>query len=132
MLDKAVERSRANSVTRQLPGVLAKFGFEASASSGGAAVVDGHTWRVWLQKFRHQPAFRVAMSFTARDGQAPAVEFADRWTCRDSPAGRKFDFGLGGGDDAADRCLREIRDFVEVVAIPWFKSQAASAAQARG
>lgn len=124
MLDKAVERSRAQSVTRRFPATLADLGFKKHRGASCICVVDGDTWLVWLQKFRSGPAFRVAMSFTPRGSERATVEFADRWTYRDSPAGRRFDFSIRWGEDAAERCLNEIRDFVQIVAVPWFKSQA--------
>jgi hypothetical protein len=70
------------------------------------------------------------MSFTPHGSENSTVEFADKWTYRDSPAGRKFDFSIRWEDDAAERCLQEIRDFVVVVAVPWFESQAAAAKRA--
>jgi hypothetical protein len=127
MLDKAVEQSRARTVTRKFPSILTDLGFEKKPRAGCVRVVDGNIWHVWLQKFRHLPAFRVAMSFTPQGSKKSAVEFSDKWTYRDSPAGRKFDFGIHWGDDAAERCLQEIRDFVVVVAVPWFESQADAA-----
>jgi hypothetical protein len=130
MLDKAAEQSHAKAVTGKFPAMLADLGFEKKAGASCVRVVDGDTWHVWLQKFRRQPAFRVAMSFTPRGSEKSAVEFADKWTCGDSPAGRKFDFNIRWGDDAAERCLQEIRDFVEVVAVPWFEAQAATAKRA--
>ncbi len=130
MLDKAVERFRAKTVTRKFPAMMAELGFEKQPGAGCVRVVDGNRWHVWLQKFSRQPAFRVAMSFTAQGSETSTVEFADRWTCRDSPAGRRFDFNIRWDVDAAERCLREIRSFVEVVAIPWFESQAADARRA--
>jgi hypothetical protein len=84
-----------------------------------------YTARVWLQKFRNRAAFRVAMSFRAEPDGAWVTEFADRFTYRDSPTGRRFDFSVRWGDDAAERCLNEIRDFVRLVAVPWFEQQAA-------
>ncbi len=130
MLDKEVERSRAKVVTQKFPAMLAELGFEKKPGASSIRMVDGSRWHVWLQKFRHQPAFRVAMSFTPRGSEKANVEFADKWTYRDSPSGRKFDFSIRWEDDAAERCLREIRDFVELVAIPWFESQAAASKRA--
>jgi hypothetical protein len=130
MLDKALEQSRAKSVTRRFPAALADLGFKKHRGASCICIVDGDTWHVWLQKFRHQPAFRVAMSFTPHGSEKARVEFADKWTHLDSPAGRKFDFRIRWGDDAAERCLREIHDFVQVVAVPWFKSQADAAKRA--
>ena len=127
VLDKATEQSRAKTVTRKFPAVLAALGFEKKAGASCIRMVDGDTWHVWLQKFRHQPALRVAMSFTPAGSEKSSVEFADKWTYRDSPAGRKFDFSIRWGDDAAERCLQEIHDFVEIVALPWFADQAAAA-----
>ncbi len=126
MLDKALEQSRARSVIRRFPAAIADLGFKKHRGAGCVCVVDGNTWDVWLQKFRHQPAFRVAMSFTPHGSEKALVEFADIWTFRDSPAGRQFNFSIRWGDDAAERCLKEIRDFVQIVAIPWFRLQAAA------
>ena len=127
MLDAAEEQRRSRAVTRRLASTLTNLGFASGAGAGCVRPLGGGTCKVWLQKFRHQPAFRVAMSFAAPGRARPAVEFSDRWTYRDSPAGRRFDFDLRGGEDAAERCLREIRAFVEIVALPWFEAQAAAA-----
>jgi hypothetical protein len=129
MLDKAVEQSRAKTVSRKFPALLADLGFEKQPGASCVRVTDGNTWHVWLQKFRHQPAFRVGMSFTPL-GSEKSIEFSDKWTFRDSPAGRQFDFNIRWEDDAAERCSQEICDFVVVVAMPWFESQAAAAKHA--
>ena len=60
-------------------------------------------------------------------GKDRVVTFSDAYTYKDSPSGRKYDFGIRWGDDAVERCVAEIRDFVENVAIPWFDDQAEGA-----
>jgi hypothetical protein len=127
MLDKAVERQRSRAVAGRLSAALADLGFSKDAGASCVRQLRGATCRVGLQKFRHQPAFRVVMSFAAPGQARPVVEFSDRWTYRDSPAGRRFDFGIRWGEDAAERCLREIREFVELVALPWFEARAVAA-----
>lgn len=127
MLDKTVEQSRAKYVARKFPTMLADLGFEKKRGASCMRVVDGHTWHVWLQKFRNQPAFRVAMSFKPADSERWVTEFADPWTYRGNQSGRQFDFSIRRGDDAADRCLSEIREFVELIALPWFARQSAAA-----
>jgi hypothetical protein len=57
------------------------------------------------------------------------VEFADKYTFRDSPSGRRYDFSFRFGDDPAERCVGEIRDFIANVALPWFEQQALAAGQ---
>jgi len=126
MLDKAVEQSRARTVTRRLSAILVDLGFEKQMSGSCMRVVDGHRWHVWLQKFQNLPSFRVAMSFSPKGSEKWTVEFSDNWTYRDSPVGRRFDFNIRWGDDAEERCLREIHDFVQTVAVPWFEAQAAA------
>jgi len=130
MLDKAIEQSRAKLVTQRFSAMLTDLGFEKKSGASCMRVVDGHTWHVWLQKFRHQPAFRIAMSFKPADGERWITEFADPWTYRGNPSGRQFDFSIRWGDDAPDRCLREIREFVEMIALPWFAKQSAAAKRA--
>jgi len=115
---------------RRLAETLAPLGFSKDVGASCRRSTGHAVCRVWLQKFRHQPAFRVAMSFKPSPEAAWVTEFADRWTYRDSPAGRQFDFGIRFGDDAADRCLSEIQDFVETVALPWFEAQAKAARSA--
>ena len=126
MLDKAVEKYRTQLVKRKFAATLTDLGFEKKGGASCVRVVDGNTWHVWLQKFSRLPAFRVAMTFTPQVSEKRIIEFGDKWTYKDSPAGRKFDFSIRWGDDAAERCLREIRDFVQLVAVPWFESQAAA------
>jgi hypothetical protein len=127
MLDKAIEQARARTVARKFPARLADLGFQKERGQSCIRMVDGNVWQVGLQKFRHQAAFRVWMKFTPRGSEKAAVEIADKWTYRNSPAGRKFDFSIHRGDEAAEHCLQEIRDFVETVAIAWFESQKAPA-----
>jgi hypothetical protein len=131
-MDKTTEQQRARSVKRNLPMVLRDIGFSKGAGGSCVLVLDGHTCRVGLQKFRYQPAFRVIISFERRGSEDRdiAVEFSDAHTYRDSPSGRKFDFGIPWGDNAVERCLAEIRDYVANVAIQWFRAQ--SRAVARG
>ena len=126
MLDKAVELSRARTVSRRLSGILVDLGFEKQVGGKSVRVVDGHRWHVGIHKLRHLPEFRVQMSFALKGSDNWTVEISDKWTCRDSPAGRRFDFNIRWGDDAEERCLREIHDFVQIVAVPWFEAQAAA------
>jgi len=65
------------------------------------------------------------MSFHPAGGRG-ATEFSDKYTYRDAPGGRRYDFSIRFGDVPASRCLSEIREFVKNVAIPWFEAQAAS------
>lgn len=100
------------------------LGFARQTAGAYVLVQSEQVSRVWLQKFAHQPAFRVWTSFQANTTSKPVVESSDRFTYRDSPAGRQFDFSVRFADDAAERCLSEIREFVETVAIPWLNEQA--------
>ncbi len=125
-MNKATEQRRASSVKRRLPTALRDLGFTKGPGGSCVRVIDGHSCQVGLQKFRHEAAFRVIFSFQpAGCEQADCVvEFSDPYTYRDSPSGRKYDFGIRWGDDAADRCITEIREFVEDVALPWFAEKA--------
>jgi hypothetical protein len=51
------------------------------------------------------------------------------WLTRTGSGWGPFNFNIRRGDDAACTCLRENRDFVEVVALPWFLEQSAAAAK---
>ena len=44
MLDKAVEQSRARTVSRRLSGILVDLGFEKQVSGKSVRVVDGLRW----------------------------------------------------------------------------------------
>jgi len=123
-IEQSIEQARMKEVRQRFVSLLADLGFERKASASCGRVVDGNLWLVWIQQLQHEGVFRVAMSFIPANGGGRVVEFADRWTGGDSPAGRRFDFGIRGGDDVVERCLREIRDFVEVVAMPWFAGRA--------
>ncbi len=128
MMDKTEEHRRTAAVKRRFPAALQALGFIRD-KGGCSRDLDGHRCRIWLQKFRHMPQFRVAMSFHPAGGDDSrwVTEFADAWTYKDSPGGRKYDFGIRWGDDAVDRCLREVHDFVENVAISWFAERASEA-----
>ena len=77
---------------------------------------------LWLQKFVRMPAFRVAMSFIPDGDQNRSVtEFGDRYTYKDSPAGRQFRFHFVRSEDAVEVCVREIEAFAREVALPWFR-----------
>jgi hypothetical protein len=130
MLDKGEEQRRSRTVIRGFAAMLVDLGFVKDVGGSCIRLLGTATCKVWLQKFRKQPAFRVAMSFKASDASESVTEFGDRWTYRDSPAGRQFNFSIRWGDDAAERCLQEIHDFVETVAIPWFEAQAAASKHA--
>lgn len=127
-LSKDSEKRRAAAVKRRFRATITSLGFSDGPGGGCVKNIGGHTCRVWLQKFVHQPAFRVAMSFSPVDGREGdwTIEFADRWTYKDSHGGRKYDFGIqrGGDEESIERCLGEIRDFVENVAMVWFEEQA--------
>ena len=125
MFDKAIEQQRTREVVRGFALSLADLGFVPYSRAGCVRMYGSTTARVWLQKFSGMPKFRVVMSFQAAGDKRRITECGDRFTYRGSPAGRKFDFNIRWGDDASDRCLREIRAFVEVVAMPWFEKQAA-------
>jgi len=125
-MDKAIEQQRARSINRRLPTGLRDLGFKKGAGGSCVRVIDGHLCRVGLQKFVHRPAFRVILSFEPGkdDGEDYVVEFSDLYTYKDSPSGRKYNFGIRWGDDAVERCIAEIHDFVENVGLAWFAKQA--------
>jgi len=126
MLDKKIEQARARAISRRFAQTIANSGFQ---KKDGACVLfkEGAICKVWLQKLRSGPVFRVAMSFYTPEAVTPVVEFADKWTYRDSPSGRKFNFEFRTGEDSVEHCLDEIREFVKTVALPWFEAQATMA-----
>jgi hypothetical protein len=118
--DKPEAQGRAKAVQRQFPIRIEELGFTRSQDEGFTRGFGEFTARVGLQKFRHQAALRVIFSVVERaDTNAkPHREFSDRWTYRDGPGPKKYDFGIEWGDDAVDRCLDEITHFVQRVVVP--------------
>ena len=127
-MEKQEETRRAKSVKRRLPTVLKDLGYQPQSQGGCIKTVGGATCRVGLQKLSFDALFRVILSFEPPGGNEDATifEVSDPHTCTDSPSGRKYNFNIRWGDDAVDRCLREIHDFVMNVADPWFEHQARS------
>ena len=127
-MDNPTEQQRTRSVTRQLLATLRDLGFASSKGGSCTIAVLDSICRVGLQKFRHQTAFRVIYSLEPADGSRDGivVDHSDRFTYRDSPSGRQFDFDIRWGDEPVARCLTEIHDFVRDVVIPWAESTAAS------
>ena len=125
-MDKLTEKNRASEVKRRFPAILRELGFTKSYGASGVRIVDGHTCKVGLQKFRHQSAFRIIMSIEPKGEKEGSriIDYSDKYTYRDSPSGKIYDFGIRWGDKAAEKCANEIRDFIENVALPWFVRQA--------
>jgi hypothetical protein len=129
-MDKARESAIATQVLRGLRHVLPQQGFDAETSRSFILTVDGYACVVWLQKFRRQAAFRVAMTFRpAGEPGGGVTEFADRYTYKDSPSGRKYRFHFLRSNDAAEVCIREVEAFVREVAAPWFQDRIAEVKQ---
>ncbi len=127
-MDKPTEQQRARSVKRQLAAALSDLGFAAGGHDSCTIIIGDHICTIGLQKFRHQPAFRVLYSVQPVGGTRDdsVVQFSDPYTYRNNPSGRQFDFGIRWGDEPVSHCLSEIHDFVRDVAIPWATSLAAS------
>jgi len=125
-MDKCIEKQRARAVVQRFPRVMRELGFSNVGRGGYTFQLDGHTCHVGLQKFTHQPAFRIIMSFEPSGGSRADLvcEVSDPHTYRDTPSGRKYDFNIRWGDDAVERCVAELADFVRNVAMPWFVEQA--------
>jgi len=129
MIDKKIEKRRVAYVRREFRNLLEAFGFERQPSGGYTRRYGSHMGQVWLQKLSVPFLFRVAMSFQADGSIKPIVEFADKYTFRNPPGGRKYNFRFRFGDLAEERCVSEIRDFVADVALPWLEQQARIANQ---
>jgi len=130
-MDKAREQAIAAAVRSGLRPAMRTLGYTPQGTGAFVRAVDGHVCKVWLQKFRHQAAFRVAMTFEPDgDMNRSVTEFGDRWTYKDSPSGRKYMFHFLRSEDAAEFCIREVESFVSEVASPWFENHLAQAKRA--
>ena len=121
-MDKAIEKARASAVLRGLAPEMKRLGFQRDGSRAYQILLDGHACVIWLQKFSHMPAFRVAMTFRPRGSntQQHLTEFSDSWERRD----RKYNFRLHSSEETVSRCIADVVAFVEEIALPWFQQHA--------